>query len=266
MTLTTVPGLKVGHCTLSERPTGCTVVLIEDGAVVGVDVRGGAPATHETDLLEPAHSVEKVHAIVLAGGSAFGLDAASGVMRYLDERRIGLSMGTANVPIVPAAALFDLSVGGDPSIRPTAESGYSAAKAATSQPVLEGNVGAGTGATVGKLAGLKHAMKGGVGSSAILLPNGVIVAALVVVNPVGDVVDPATGQVIAGMRTVDGKRLADARILLRSGVPMIGSPGTNTTLGIVATNAMLSKNQATKVAQMAQDGLARAIVPIHTPR
>ncbi len=214
--LTAVPGLKVGHHTLTERPTGCTVVLAEKGATAGVDVRGNAPGTRETDLLAPTASVEQVNAIMLAGGSAFGLDAASGVMRYLEQRGVGFKFGGAFVPIVPGAILFDLGVG-DPKIRPTAECGFLAATAATDGPVIEGNVGAGAGATVGKMGGRDRAMKGGIGSAAITLPNGLVVAALVAVNARGDVIDPATGQVVAGMRTEDGKGLADVRRRLKSG-------------------------------------------------
>jgi L-aminopeptidase/D-esterase-like protein len=263
--LTEIDGVKVGHETLTLRPTGCTVVLVERGAVAGVDVRGSAPGTRETDLLNPINTVDEVHAIVLAGGSAFGLDAASGVMRFLEERGIGYDVGVAKVPIVPAAILFDLGVGGDPKIRPTADCGYRAAAAASSGPVAEGNVGAGAGATIGKLAGRNRAMKGGVGSAAIRLPDGLVVGALVAVNGVGDVIDPSSGRVVAGTRTEDGRELADVRLLLRSGLMPPGRPGESTTLGVIATNARLTKAQATKVAQMAHDGLARAVYPVHTP-
>jgi L-aminopeptidase/D-esterase-like protein len=263
--LTRVPGIKVGHFTLEERPTGCTVVLTEGGAVAGVDVRGGAPGTRETDLLSPFATVEKVHAIVLAGGSAFGLDAASGAVRSLEERGIGFDVGVANVPIVPAAILFDLGVGGRPDVRPGPDCGYRAAKAASGGPISEGSVGAGAGATVGKLLGRERAMKGGIGTASIEMPNGLVVAALVAVNAVGDVVDPATGTIVAGVRTEDGRGLADARKILRQGGAPAGRPGENTTIGVVATNARLTKAQATKVAQMAHDGLARAIYPAHTP-
>jgi L-aminopeptidase/D-esterase-like protein len=265
LTLTAVSGVKVGHHTLRERPTGCTVILTESGATAGVDVRGAAPGTRETDLLNPVNTVQTVNAIVLSGGSAFGLDAASGAMRFLDERHIGFKVGTINVPIVPAAILFDLGIG-DPAIRPAADCGYQAARDATASPVMEGNVGAGAGATIGKLAGARRAMKGGIGSAAIRLPDGLVVAAVVAVNAVGDVIDPATGQVIAGVRTPDGLRLADARKLLRSGaLQPRARAGENTTLGVVATNARLTKTEATKVAQMAHDGYARAISPSHTP-
>jgi L-aminopeptidase/D-esterase-like protein len=264
--LTAVAGLEVGHDTLPERPTGCTVVLARGGAVAGVDVRGGAPGTRETDLLDPSNTVQKVHGVVLSGGSAFGLDAATGVVRFLEERGVGFDVGVAKVPIVPAAVLFDLAVGDKPHVRPTADSGYRAAQAAADGPVAEGNVGAGAGATVGKIAGPARAMKGGLGSASIALPDGLVVAALVAVNAVGDVVDPATGRVIAGVRTEDGRALTDARSLLRTGgFKPLARPGENTTIGIVATNATLDKAQARKLAQMAHDGFARALAPAHTP-
>ncbi|GBC78499.1 putative aminopeptidase [bacterium HR08] len=262
--LTDVPGIKVGHFTYSQRPTGCTVVLTEEGAVAGVDVRGSAPGTRETDLLNPIHTVPKVHAVVLAGGSAFGLDAASGVMQYLEGRGIGFETRVAKVPIVPAAILFDLAVG-DPRIRPDREAGYRACVHASAGPVEEGNVGAGAGATVGKLFGLDRAMKGGLGTASVRVGE-VIVAALVVVNAVGDVVDPQTGRILAGVRTPDGKHLADALALLRRGErPASLRPGENTTLGVIATNAAFDKAGMTKIAQMGHDGLARAIRPVHMP-
>jgi len=263
-TLTAVPGIKVGHHTLAERPTGCTVILAEAGVTAGVDVRGSAPATRETDLLNPVNLVQIAHAIVLSGGSAFGLDSASGVMRYLEERRIGFEFGPAHVPIVPAAAIFDLSVG-DGRIRPGADCGYQAARAATDASVMEGSVGAGAGATVGKTGGMARSMKGGVGSAVISLPGGLIVAALVVVNAAGDVIDPATGQVVAGVRTADGKGFADARKMLRAGAGGTPAGRQNTTLGVIATNARLTKTEATRVSQMAHDGYARALAPSHTP-
>ena len=262
--LTLVEGIKVGHHTLTERPTGCTIILTEAGAVAGVDVRGSAPGTRETELLDPTDTVEEVHAVVLSGGSAFGLDSASGVVRYLEEKGIGYDLGYATVPIVPAAVLLDLRVGDKPHVRPGAECGYKAALAASDRPVLEGNIGAGAGATVGKLAGYARAMKGGLGTAAITLSSGLTVAALVAVNAAGDVIDPATGRVLAGVRTEDGKRLADVRKLLRSGEFLRARPGENTTVGVTATNARLTKTQVTKVAQMAHDGLARAVVPAHT--
>jgi L-aminopeptidase/D-esterase-like protein len=263
--LTAVAGLAVGHHTLADRPTGCTVVLAEGGAVAGVDVRGAAPGTRETDLLAPVNTVDTVHAIVLAGGSSFGLEAVTGVMKYLEARGIGYATRAGRVPIVPAAILFDLAVGDNARVRPTADCGFQAAATATVGPVAEGSVGAGAGATVGKLAGLERAMKGGVGSAALALPNGVIVSALAVVNAVGDVVDPSTGRVVAGMRTPDGRGLADSRLFVRAGNPRLSAFGESTTLAVVATNVRLTKVQATKLAQMAQDGIARAIAPAHTP-
>ena len=208
--------------------------------------------------------IKKVHAVVLSGGSAFGLDTASGVMRYLEEKGIGFDTRVAKVPIVPTAILFDLGVG-DPKIRPSADCGYRAATTATAGPVQEGNVGAGAGATIGKLAGPERAMKAGVGTAAITLPDGSTVAAFVAVNAVGDIIDPSTNKVIAGMRTEDGKGLADSRTFIRSGMLQKARAGQNTTIGVVATNARLTKAQATKIAQMAHDGFARTISPAHTP-
>jgi L-aminopeptidase/D-esterase-like protein len=264
--LTAVEGVKVGHYTMPGRPTGCTVVLFDPPAVASVDVRGSAPATKETDLLEPRNLVQQVNAFVLSGGSAFGLDSASGVMRYLEEHGQGYPTTTGPVPIVPAASLIDLWFGGDPKVRPNADCGYRAAQAASAEPVQEGNVGAGAGATIGKLLGTKRAMKAGIGTSAVITPDGLVVAALVAVNTVGDIIDPSTGRVVAGIRTEDGQALADARVLIRSGV--VGAPlgaRDHTTLAIVATNATLTKVQMQKVAQMAADGVARAIAPVHTP-
>lgn len=266
--LTDVEGLRVGHFTLTERPTGCTVVLVDgDGAVGGVSQRGAAPGTRETDLLHPLNLVDKVNALVFAGGSAYGLDAAHGVVRYLEERRVGWNVGPAGVvPIVPAAILFDLSIG-DPKIRPTAECGYKAAAAATAGPVAEGNVGAGAGATVGKVAGRERAMKGGTGTAALQLPNGLVVAALAAVNAVGDVIDPGSGAVVAGVRSADGKSLADARRLLRDGSllrAIAPRAGENTTVAVVATNARLTKAAVSRVALMADAGMARAINPAYT--
>jgi L-aminopeptidase/D-esterase-like protein len=267
--LTVVQGLRVGHHTLAERPTGCTVVLVEgEGAVGGVAQRGGAPGTRETDLLDPFNMVDRVNAIVLSGGSAYGLDAAQGVVRFLEERKIGWRVGAAGVvPIVPAAILFDLGFGGRPEIRPSADCGYRAASAAGTGPVAEGNVGAGAGATVGKLGAAGRAMKAGVGSASRSMPNGLVVAALVAVNAAGDIVDPESGRVVAGVRTADGKSLADVRQLLRSGAlaAPAAAPGQNTTIGVVATNARLTKAQAGRLAIMGDTGIARAIVPSHTP-
>lgn len=266
--LTAVDGLRVGHHTLTQRPTGCTVIIVEgDGATGGVSQRGGAPGTRETDLLNPLNLVDKVNAVVLSGGSAYGLDAAQGAVRFLEEHNVGWKVGSAGVvPIVPAAILFDLGFGGNPKVRPDADCGYRAATAASTRPVQEGNVGAGAGATVGKISGARP-MKTGIGSAAITLPNGLVVAALVAVNAAGDVINPETGRVIAGVRTADGKSLADARVLLRSGaLGRAAQPrsGENTTIGVVATNARLTKDQASRMALMADDGLARAIAPSHT--
>lgn len=263
--LTDVPGIQVGHFTHDKRPTGCTVVLTGEGAVAGVDVRGGGPGTRETDLLRPEMSVKQVHAVVLSGGSAYGLAAADGVMRYLEEKGIGYRVGPAVVPIVPAAILFDLRVG-DPSIRPDASSGRQAAQAASSDPVEQGNVGAGAGATVGKLLGPNRAMKGGLGSASIELPGGLVVGALAVVNAIGDIVDPDTGALLAGARTADGKALANSMEQIRNGHGLIEpAEAQNTTIGVVAANVTWTQSQATKVAQMAHDGLARAIRPAHMP-
>jgi L-aminopeptidase/D-esterase-like protein len=229
-----------------------------------VDVRGSAPGTIETDLLNPVNLVEQVNAVFLSGGSAFGLDVATGVRKYLFEKKIGFPTRAANVPIVPGAILYDLNVGEKPEIWPTADCGYRASQSASDGPVAEGNVGAGAGATIGKSGGGGGPMKGGVGTASITLPDGLVVAALVAVNAVGDIVDPATGKVVAGVRSADGKGLADSRKILRGGQPVNAQPGQNTTIGVVATNARLTKVQATKVAQMAHDGLARAIYPAHT--
>ncbi|HOQ62095.1 MAG TPA: P1 family peptidase, partial [Vicinamibacterales bacterium] len=216
-----------------------------------------------TDLLQPGNLVEQVHAIMLAGGSAWGLDAATGAVRWLEEQGVGFDVGVARLPLVPAAVLFDLKVG-DARIRPDAQAGYQACARASRQRPAEGNVGAGAGAAVGKLFGMERAMKGGVGSAALTLPGGLTVAALVAVNAFGDVIDPATGQVVAGVRTADGRGLADARLRMRAGTALKPPLGTSTTIGVVATNARLTKTQATKVAQMAHDGLARALAPVHT--
>jgi L-aminopeptidase/D-esterase-like protein len=265
--ITDVAGINVGHFTDSRRPTGCTVILCSEGAVGGVDVRGAAPGTRETELLNPINTVQQVHAIVLSGGSAFGLDTATGVMRYLEEQGIGFDTRVARVPIVPAAILFDLGVG-DPKIRPDAEAGYKACKAATTSAPAEGNVGAGAGATVGKLFGMDRAMKGGVGSASIKLSDGkssLTVGAIVAVNAIGDVIDPGAGKVVAGARAKDGKTLLGSMNAILSGEPLPPSLGGQaTTIGVVATDAQLDKAQATKIAQMAHDGLARAINPVHT--
>ncbi|WP_066319116.1 P1 family peptidase [Bacillus sp. FJAT-29814] len=256
-----VPGVKVGNAENAHALTGCTAILFEGGAVAGVDVRGSAPGTRETDLLNPVNLVDKVHAICLSGGSAFGLDAASGVMQYLEEQDIGLDVGVAKVPIVPAAVLFDLPYG-DPKVRPDRQMGYEAAKSAESERFLTGNFGAGCGATVGKLAGPAYCMKGGLGSASLRLENGVVIGAIVAVNPGGDVRDPGTGEILAGPYK-DGELLDSIQLLQQNYRPTIPA-GSNTTIGVVAVNAQLTKAEATKVAQMAQDGYARTIFPAHT--
>jgi len=264
--ITDVEGIKVGQFTDTRRPTGCTVVLCERGAVAGVDVRGSAPGTRETDLLKPTNTVDKVNAVVLSGGSAFGLDTATGVMRYLEENNFGYATAAGKVPIVPAAILYDLTVG-DGKIRPNSEAGYKACQNAKPGPLEEGSVGAGAGATVGKLNGGKP-MKGGLGSSSIKLPNGLVVGAIVAVHCVGDVIDQKTGRILAGARTPDGKAFLNIVAAYRAGrgVAQSAAPGgQNTTIGVVATNARFDKTQMTKIAEMAHDGMARAINPAHTP-
>ena len=264
-TLTAIAGITVGHAADEKGLTGCTVVRFpREGAVAGVDVRGSAPGTRETDLLAPTNLIDRVHAIVLSGGSAFGLDAASGVMRCLEEEKIGFDTGGGvRVPIVPAAILYDLKVG-DPRRRPTAAMGYAACKSASAAAVSQGNAGAGLGATVGKMLGMKRAMKGGLGSAAVALQGGAVVSALIAVNAVGDVVEPRTGKILAGTRGPDPGGFADSEKILREQAPGNIFSGQNTTIGIVATNVPLSKTQLTKVAQMAHDGLARAVRPSHT--
>lgn len=261
--ITDVAGVRVGHFTDTRRPTGCTVVIPPPGTVGGVDVRGAAPGTRDTELLSPINTVQDVHAVLLSGGSAFGLDAAGGVMRWLESQGIGLQVGKARVPIVPSAILFDLYAG-DLSIRPDAQSGHAACVAATSTRPAEGNVGAGAGAAVGKLFGFDRAMKGGVGTASVQVA-GVTVGAIVAVNAVGDVIDPDTQCVVAGARTDDGRSRIDAvAAMLRGDVPRQMSVGGATTLAVVATDAVLTKVQANKLAQMAHDGYARAIRPVHT--
>ena len=261
--ITRVVGIEVGHFTDKRRPTGCTVVMARAGAVGGVDVRGAAPGTRETDLLDPCNLVEKVHAVVLAGGSAWGLDAATGAVRWLEEQGVGLDVGVGRLPLVPAAVLFDLLVG-DMRVRPDAAAGYAACAAASSADPAEGNVGAGTGATVGKMFGIARAMKGGIGTASVTV-HGVTVGALLACNAVGDVLDPDTAQVVAGARTLDGRQLLDSRrALLRGELPQVLLPGTNTTIGVVATDAVITKVQAQRLAVAAHDGLARRINPVHT--
>ena len=272
--ITDIPGLLVGHAQNDEALTGCTVILFEKGAVGGVDQRGGAPGTREIDALHPMHLVSKVHGIVLAGGSAFGLDAATGAMHYLEERGVGFDTRIAKVPIVPSAILFDLGIG-RPDIRPDAAMGYLACQNASSEPPAEGNVGAGTGATVGKILGPSQCMKSGIGTASMEIGARVIVGAIAAVNAFGDVIDPTTGQIIAGARCKDVgplhigapgyfvDTLQFMQTLIGRTALGFGSRG-NTVIGVVATNAKLDKEQANKVAQMAHDGLARTIRPAHT--
>jgi L-aminopeptidase/D-esterase-like protein len=272
--ITDIPGIEVGQAQDDEALTGCTVILARKGAVGGVDVRGGAPGTRETDLLNPVNLVDKVHAVVLAGGSAFGLDAASGVMKYLAEQKIGFGVGATRVPIVPAAIIYDLGLTRS-TRHPDLEMGYAAVSAANSGPVAEGNVGVGTGATVGKIFGMAGAMKSGLGTASLEIGGGVLVGAIVAVNAFGDVVDPDTGQIIAGARPakVGPVRLggigpfANTLEVMKSftGRTILGiATRSNTVIAVVATNARFDKSQATKMAQMAQDGLARAFRPAHT--
>jgi L-aminopeptidase/D-esterase-like protein len=287
--ITDVPGIRVGHWTDRRAATGCTVVLYPHGAVGGVDVRGGAPGTRETDLLDPLNLVEEVHAVLLTGGSAMGLDAASGVVRYLRERGYGFHLGPHTVPIVPGAVLFDLGVGRERW--PDADAGYRAARGATGGRVEQGSVGAGTGATIAKLTGPDRRLKGGLGTASEFIDTGVIVGAIVAVNAVGVVRDPATGKVVAGVRDLEAagvsrgrrqSRFVDIDAFLRTGRgwPQPGGEGAgeeplevakgaadaggSTTIAVVATNARLTKTQASRLATVCHDGFARAIWPVHT--
>jgi len=272
--ITDVPGIRVGHAQNLDALTGCTVVLCESGAVGGVDQRGGAPGTRETDALRPMHLVDQVHGVLLTGGSAFGLDAASGVMRYLEERGVGFNTGVAKVPIVPAAVLFDLAIG-RADIRPDAAMGYEACQKASNATPGQGNVGAGTGATVGKVLGPKQAMKSGIGTASMDIGGGIIVGAIVAVNAFGDVVDPENQQIIAGARSVSSgpikigatESFADTLQTMKTlvGRVVLDFAGRqNTVIGVVATNARLSKEEVNKVAQMAHNGLALTLRPAHT--
>lgn len=259
-----VPGIKLGHHGLTARPTGCSVILCEEGAVAGVDVRGAAPGTRETDLLDPSNYVQKVQAVLLSGGSAYGLAAATGVARYLEERGHGFPIGAGVVPIVPAAVLMDLGVG-DFSVRPDADAGYAACLAATREPSAQGNVGAGAGASIGKLFGPAFAMKGGLGTASWTVPGtGIVVGAIVTVNAVGDVYDPRNGRILAGARSGEGSGFRDTVAAMMGGYGVAGFGGANTTIGAIATNAPFGKAELRKIAQMAHDGFARSINPIHT--
>jgi len=272
--ITDVPGILVGQAQNDNALTGCTVIMCKGGAVGGVDQRGGAPGTRETDALRPMHLVDKLHAVMLAGGSAFGLDAASGAMRYLEENKIGFNSGVVKVPIVASAILFDLGIG-KADVRPDAAMGYQACRNATSEKPAEGNAGAGTGATVGKILGMGQAMKSGIGTASIDLGGGIIVGAIIAVNALGDVIDPETGQILAGARplqkgplNVGGKeKFVDTLKIMKSFVGKSAlrlATMQNTVIGVVATNADLTKEEANKVAQMAQNGLAKAIRPANT--
>ncbi len=272
--ITDIPGIQVGHAHDMEALTGCTVILCPKGAVGGVDQRGGGVSARQVDALRPLHLVSKAHAIMLSGGSAFGLDAASGAMKYLEEKGIGFDVRIARVPIVPTAILFDLGIG-RADVRPDPEMGYQACLNASSDPPVQGNVGAGTGATVGKILGPSQAMKAGLGSASMDIGGGVIVGALVAVNAFGDVIDPSDGEIVAGARAADVGPLhigtegyfADTMQVMKSliGRTALGFASRgNTVIGVVATNAKLSKVGANKVAQMAHDGLARTIRPAHT--
>jgi len=261
--LTDIPGIRVGHVSDYEAVTGCTAILCEQGAVGGVDIRGSASGTEEIATLDPGHIDPQVHGIVLTGGSAFGLEAASGVRRYLERRGVGVLAGTARVPIVPAAVIFDLPIA-KPGARPSVAMGEAAASTANTDAVPEGCVGAGTGATVGKLYGLRQAMKGGLGTFTVMLSDGVMVAGLAVVNALGDVRDPETGKIVAGARKApDSREFVNTVEAMKAGAK--GSfIRSNTTLGVVATNARLTKVQATKLAQFASLGMARTIYPVNT--
>ena len=263
-TITAINGLKVGQATNEKARTGCTVILCESGAIAGVDIRGSAPGTRETDAIRPGGLVEKVHAVLLTGGSAFGLDAAGGVMQFLEERGVGFPAGPVRVPIVPSAVIFDLGVG-DSKVRPDREMGYRACVNATNAPVEMGQVGAGTGATVGKGPGLQPS-NGGLGSACRALKSGLIVGAIVVVNAVGNIVDPATGKVVAGAKQPETGEFVDivGQLSEQREKDLFQTPNTNTTIGVVGTNAALSPTEVTKVAQMTHNGLARTIHPVHT--
>ncbi len=260
--ITDVKGIKVGHAQSVEGMTGCTVVICDKGATGGVDVRGSAPGTRETDLLKPEKMVDKIHSVVLAGGSAFGLEAASGAMKYLEEQGIGFDVGVTKVPIVASAVIFDLNIG-DAGIRPDIKMGYEAAKSASSDETRQGCIGCGMGATVGKVLGPDHAMKSGLGSAS-LKAGEIIVSAIVAVNSFGDVFDYASGKQIAGVYDYEKKELLNTYSIMKMKNSPVGFPMRNTTIGVIATNAILTKAEGNKVAQMAHNGFARSIHPVHT--
>ena len=260
--ITDIPDIKIGHSTHPKENTGCTVVLCGKGAVAGVDIRGSAPGTRETELLQPGFMIREIHAIVLTGGSAFGLRTADGVMKYLFEKGIGYDARGIHVPIVPAAVIFDLRDGRNPEY-PTSDMGFKACQNAT-KDFEEGLVGAGRGATVGKILGIENCMKGGVGTCAIEIRNGVKLGALALVNALGDVIDPANGQIVAGARNPDGTGFVDSvKYLMENPLPW-EAPSSNTTLAVVATNASFTKEEINKIAQMAQNGISRTVRPVHT--
>lgn len=272
--LTDVKGIKIGHFSDFEGITGCTVILCQDGAVAGVDQRGGAPGSREFALLNPINTVQTVHAVLLSGGSAYGLDAAGGVMQYLEENDIGVNTGVAKVPIVPAAIIFDLGIG-NPKAYPNKENAYTACQTASNDSGEQGSIGAGTGATVGKFLGMGNAVKSGLGMASIDIGKGVIVSALIIVNALGDIIDPKTNKIIAGTRNPDiAKKFIKNQEMFVNSLKLMKSTigrtvfniasSSNTVIGVVATNAKLTKAQATKVAQMAQNGLARTIRPANT--
>ena len=261
--LTDIPGIRVGHVSDFGAITGCTAILCEQGAVGGVDIRGSATGTEEIATLDPGHVTDRIHGVMLAGGSAFGLEAASGLRRYLERRGVGYRTGAARVPIVPAAILYDLGIG-RADVRPSLAMGEAAASAANTDAVKEGCVGAGTGATVGKLFGMKQAMKSGLGSFTVSLPNGVLVSSLVAVNALGDVKDPATGKIVAGARRApESREFADTEEQMKRGAGQARAV-SQTTLAVVATTARLNKVQAAKLAQLAGLGMARTIYPVNT--
>jgi len=260
--ITDVEGIKVGHSQSEEGMTGCTAVICEEGATGGVDVRGSAPGTRETDLLKPEKLVERIHAVVLAGGSAFGLEAASGVMRYLEKRGIGFDVGVTKVPIVASAVIFDLNIG-DHRLRPDFLMGCDAAKSASTEERRQGNVGCGLGATVGKILGPDHAMKSGLGS-ATLKAGELIVSAIVSVNSFGDIYDYESSRQIAGVFDYEKREMLNTYSIMKKESKALGFPMRNTTIGVVATNAVLTKAEANKIASMAQNGFARSINPVHT--
>lgn len=265
-TITDIPGIIVGHAQNFDAITGCTVILCPEGAVAGVDQRGGGPGTRETDLLNPVNNMRKIQGIMLSGGTAFGLDAAGGAVRWLEEHDYGYPVGPLKVPLVPAAILLDWMIG-NPKVRPDAEMGYQACQNASNQPPAQGSVGAGTGATAGKLLGVDHAIKGGIGTASVELEGGIRIAAIIVVNPVGEIVDPATGEITAGIRNLEeGGFISGLEVIKDIGSQHLMSKAfpSNTVIGVVATNAILTEPQATKVAQMGQNGVTRTVRPAHT--